>query len=256
MDARDTTTGGPNNIEIAYNNVHHQVGGRGIQIFGDTGTLINNVRIHHNLVHHIALDGIILSADTGVGMQVYNNVVYHTADPTLLVPGTDSGQSGGCLRFAGGVTGSYNPVVPTLEAEVYNNTFVDCAADNDPDSALLRIQYAKKLTIRNNILGAPGMINWLQDTSGSGQHASNADVLNILNASNNLWVGSTPPTWDSSPVTGDPMFVDAAARNYHVLSGSPAIDRGSSLVNTVVRTDYDGVPRPQGTGFDIGAYEQ
>ena len=51
----------------------------------------------------------------------------------------------------------------------------------------------------------------------------------------------------------DPKFVSAAGGNFHLQSGSPAIDAGITIVQ--VLTDADGVSRPQGTAYDIGAYE-
>jgi hypothetical protein len=52
---------------------------------------------------------------------------------------------------------------------------------------------------------------------------------------------------------GDPSFVDAAAFDFHLQSGSPAKDQGVTLA--AVTTDKDGVSRPQGASYDIGAYE-
>ena len=51
----------------------------------------------------------------------------------------------------------------------------------------------------------------------------------------------------------DPLFVDAAAYDFHLLPASPAIDAGVTL--TEVPHDFEGVSRPQGAGYDIGAYE-
>ncbi|CAG0934614.1 hypothetical protein TFLX_03588 [Thermoflexales bacterium] len=51
---------------------------------------------------------------------------------------------------------------------------------------------------------------------------------------------------------GDPKFVDLLHGNYHLQSGSAAIDHG---VDAGIYTDLDGNPRPFGVGFDIGAYE-
>jgi len=48
-------------------------------------------------------------------------------------------------------------------------------------------------------------------------------------------------------------FEDAAGHDYHLIAGSPAVDMGEAL--DVVLTDRDGVTRPQGTSWDIGAYE-
>jgi hypothetical protein len=59
--------------------------------------------------------------------------------------------------------------------------------------------------------------------------------------------------WDASSLSVDPSFVNAAAGDYHLAAGSPAIDAGSPLY--VASTDYDGHPRPAGAGPDVGAFE-
>jgi len=229
FDGRDRS--GPDDIEIAYNHIHHQTGGRGVQIYGDTGTPITNVRVHHNLIHDIALDGIIFSRDSAEGFQAYNNVVFRTAVAELRGPSTDRGGSGGCIRFASA----------ELVAEVYNNTFVDCAVDNDPESGAIRFERASKLTLRNNIV--------------IGKYTNNSPPPEIV-SSHNLWYGSgTPPGWDSNSISADPRFVAAPAADYRLLPASPAIDRGSSAVGNVVTNDYDGNRRPQGRTHDVGAFE-
>ena len=55
-------------------------------------------------------------------------------------------------------------------------------------------------------------------------------------------------------VEADPEFVNASAGNFHLKTSSPAIDAGSST--GAPPFDYEETPRPQGAGFDIGAYEQ
>lgn len=59
----------------------------------------------------------------------------------------------------------------------------------------------------------------------------------------------------NSPMPGlmnvDPLFVDQAARNYHIQASSPAKD----AVDTGPALDFEGDPRPQGVKFDIGADE-
>lgn len=52
----------------------------------------------------------------------------------------------------------------------------------------------------------------------------------------------------------DPLFVNAAAFDLHLQSGSAAIDAGTDL-SSIFTTDFDGTPRPQGAAYDIGAYE-
>jgi len=50
-------------------------------------------------------------------------------------------------------------------------------------------------------------------------------------------------------------FVNAAGGDYHLLSGSPAINTGMNTSAYGVTTDMDGNARPSGGTFDIGAYE-
>lgn len=229
FDSRDTS--GPDDIEIAYNHIHHQAGGRGIQIYGDTGTAIRNVRIHHNLIHDIALDGILFARDTTTGLKAYNNIIYRTADPSMRGATNDEGTSGGCIRFANAAT----------EAEVYNNTFVDCNLDGDVDSGAFRFENAARVIVQNNIVVSSKYFN--------GTPPSNRTI------SNNLWYGGgTAPSWDTRATTTDPQFLDQALKNYRLQATSPAIDAGLSLTS-IVTNDYDGNTRPQGTGYDIGAFE-
>jgi len=53
--------------------------------------------------------------------------------------------------------------------------------------------------------------------------------------------------------TSDPLFVNSTAADFHLYPGSSAINAGLTLPE--VTTDFDGVRRPQGIGYDIGAYE-
>ena len=53
-------------------------------------------------------------------------------------------------------------------------------------------------------------------------------------------------------VYGDPAFRDPGRGDYHLTPASAAIDQG---VDAGVTTDIDGNSRPQGAGYDIGAYE-
>jgi hypothetical protein len=61
-----------------------------------------------------------------------------------------------------------------------------------------------------------------------------------------------PDTIGHVPGQPDPLFVDPEDQDYHLRSGSPAIDNGT---NAGISEDIDGDSRPQGVGFDIGADE-
>lgn len=57
----------------------------------------------------------------------------------------------------------------------------------------------------------------------------------------------------SNNLTTDPKFVSSSSNDFRLQSTSSAIDKGMTL--TAVPSDFNGVPRPQGASYDIGAYE-
>ena len=103
---------------------------------------------------------------------------------------------------------------------VYNNTIFD----NKPSEGILT-QYSTTVTIKNNIVYSNGAA--IVDLNGNSTIANN--------------------------ITIDPRFVNAASGNFNLGSNSPAIDAGVTLVE--VPSDFSGVGRPQGGGYDVGAYE-
>lgn len=55
-------------------------------------------------------------------------------------------------------------------------------------------------------------------------------------------------------VRANPMFVNASLNDFHLNTGSAMIDKGTAM--TLFNTDKDGIARPTGAAFDIGAYEK
>jgi hypothetical protein len=89
----------------------------------------------------------------------------------------------------------------------------------------------------------------------SGQHyvAGDSGSTPPIAGANNLLDGAgSAPSYLTGSVSGAPLFAGAASGDFHLTAGSAAIDRGKV---TAAATDIDGNPRPQGSAFDIGAYE-
>lgn len=90
-------------------------------------------------------------------------------------------------------------------------------------------------------------------------HGAILDGQNAFyNNTGGTWImnndGSTVSYTTSSNLTStDPGFVNNA-NDWHLQKCSSAIDQGITL--TGVTSDYDGLPRPIGAGYDIGAYER
>jgi hypothetical protein len=92
------------------------------------------------------------------------------------------------------------------------------------------------------------------ETSGSGSD----DLSNIIFNVAATLVSGVKTTGGGNlmlPTTNDTSwFIDAAAGNFRLLAGAPAIDSGITLAD--VPFDFDGIQRPQGTAYDVGAFER
>ena len=68
------------------------------------------------------------------------------------------------------------------------------------------------------------------------------------------WQQATGLDMHSFVATPDALFTDAGNGDYSLSATSPALDSGETRDD--VPTDIAGVARPQGGGFDVGAYER
>jgi len=134
------------------------------------------------------------------------------------------------------------------KVKIYNNTLFGNGA-----TALLIDGSAQEVTgveIKNNVF------DLTNKTYPNANHVVNGKGNASLILHNNLYWPKPLLLYklsDSSPVIGDPQFVNPAEKNFHLLRGSAAIDKGIPLGE--VSHDKDGIKRPQGTAPDLGAFE-
>lgn len=218
------------------NNVAKGMSGYGIHVFDQRRSedppgferLIKNVIIEGNVASHSQQrSGIILDAYDHARIEnvvVRNNVLFDNTHSGIYVSGIVS------------------------NVKIFNNTLFGNGA-----TALLIDGSAREVTdveIKNNIF------DLTNKTYPKAHHVVNGKGNASLMLHNNLYWPKPLLLYklsDSSPVIGNPHFVNPAEKNFHLLRGSAAIDKGIPLGE--VSHDKDGIKRPQGTAPDLGAFE-
>ncbi len=223
---------GDGSYEIAYNTIDHVSGGNGMQIYvngGNGSDFCDDVSFHHNVVHDISKHGINIADGSQNNIRVWNNIVYNTVYASL--------------RFN----------TNTLHgAEIYNNTFFNAVTSGSSNYGAITNDWnfpSDALDLENNIVVPTTGRKY---TGGSVGIAAGIGTL-----SNNLWNGgSGGVSFDAHAVSGDPLFVGTAGADFHLRSGSAAVDAGTSAVAGVVGNDFDVIEtRTVASPYDIGAYE-
>lgn len=104
----------------------------------------------------------------------------------------------------------------------------------------------------NTITGNGGKAVNITDANSSGDAVTNNIVYG--NTGGDISLSGTGHT-QTTNLTTDPSFTNAAGADFTLQSGSAARDTGTNLSGDGVTTDYLGTSRPQNGVFDIGAYE-
>ncbi len=240
------------NPTIRGNNSHHNASA-GIHMNGDITQggdgQISFATVEKNVIWENGTAGASGINCDGVSDSIFrNNLLYNNH------------ASGISLYAIDGAHGSSNN-------KVYNNTIVMAAGSrwviNIPKSSKGKSNPVGN-QIFNNILYTPNTAKGsvLIYSSNSTGFASDYNVVvNRFSANGGKttitlaqWQGLT---FDRHSLIATPadLFVDPANNNYHLKSGSPAIDSGTALAE--VTDDLEGTSRPQPAGgaYDIGCYE-
>ena len=146
-----------------------------------------------------------------------NSIQFNTILTNVTVSDNQAGQNGGGIRFAS------------------NNA-------------------ASTLTINNSIV-------WDNTAANSGNELSlvstGSTTLNYScykNLTGDIELQNGTFTAENNNITSDPLFVDAALKDFRLFRISPAVDTGMNSYNTTSE-DVRGQARIQDTTIDIGAYE-
>jgi Bacterial Ig domain/Right handed beta helix region/RTX calcium-binding nonapeptide repeat (4 copies) len=263
-------TGFSDDLLIENNITSHSILEHGIYVSnsGDRPIIRGNISFgnHANGIH---MNGDLSQGGDGIisGALVENNTIY------------DNGTGGGSGINADGVQ----------DSRFQNNLLYN---NHSSGISLYRIDGAagsRNSVVANNTIVMASDARWAINISGGS--SGNIVVNNVL-FNNHSWHGSITISPDSMPgftsdynvvmqrfttddgdsvldladwqaATGQDMhsivavpselFVNAASDDYHLVSGSPAIDTGTLV--QAPDEDIEGGARPAGGAFDIGAYE-
>lgn len=253
------------NHVVRGNNVYDN-SGNGLHVNGDASLggdgVITNVRVEANIFHGNGGGGTYI--DTAGNPQVslgggsainFDGVRNSTIVNNLLHDNHASGVS--FYRIDGGQPSSFNIVA--------NNTIINAA---DARWCLNIRDGSTDNTVFNNILinlnAARGAIS-ITTNSLSGFRSDHNIVSNRFDLGGSFitlaqWRAQTNQDLAStaaSPADLPVLFSDSNAANFSLAPRSPALDAGVSGFGGLAAPAHDinAVPRPQGPGFDIGAYE-
>ncbi len=250
--------GAQSNFDVGWNRLHDNPFGKGIQVYGHVaGDTMTHLVIHDNEIYNNTMTGIELGGSDGKtdfvqDALLYNNILWNNANGAPISHMVYGGVE---LEGLDANDGTYM---------LYNNTFYANSPAHSgiqPGGAIaFGTNGIKSVSLENNIFyTAPGSPCYLYFDDNTAPTAGRVLFSNNLyfNAGKgpsgcNYNVGSITVATDAKGVNADPKFASTSALNFHLTAGSPAIDAGT---NTGVATDFDGVVRPQGSAFDIGAFE-
>ena len=238
-------SGGADRPVIRGNRLHDNgdpnraLGGNGLQINADGGNwptekaIIEGNVISNNLANGIDLQG-------ACGARIANN---------LIAANRKSGISAGKGSSENLIVNNTIQAVPKHLPAVH----LGSGGNYGP---------SKDNRFRNNILVAEGGLPIVWD--GTNAAPVEADY-------NLLWAGPGQPGaqegrsrirltladcrargLETHSVVADPQFVDAARGDFHLRPGSPALAAG--IAQPDVRADLDGIARPPGRAYDLGAF--
>lgn len=149
------------------------------------------------------------------------------------------------------------------------NRFNNCIIKNAEWAIDLNPYFYNSAPVNNNIMAncVIDTANYLFncDRPNTGNQLINCiikDVDDFLSGENSLYfdysycdfynTGFTAPAGTGN-ISADPLFVDSTNDNFHLQNGSPCIDTGTAT--DAPNYDFEGTSRPQGAGYDIGAFE-
>lgn len=236
-------------VELAHNNFHHN---------GEDAIDIKDghyFKVYNNLLHDNAANGIVTHSNLpahdfefynntiynngwwGIGLMdgarwnIFNNIVYNNAFDQDCIDG------------------NYTPIgVNASGSDIY--VVHNVIYNNGPKAGYLGSAVFQNNIVMNN--GQSGYFDCKGNPSWGNMHITSSGTI-----SHNYVFPTSPGITGTSTITSnDPGLTDISNYNFTLSKDSPLKDTGTSLgLGSSFSCDFNGVSRPQDSGWDIGAYE-
>ena len=226
------------------NGVPNPYGGEGLDVKSS-----KHMRVYGNVIHDVPKVGLYLDSYDGLNyeFEVFNNKIYNCSHGILVSSEQRNAVEG---------------------MHIYNNLIYDCdkfsiAVVNWPTHQDGSSYQINDIMIENNTISSINPIsidavvgtNFVVRNNLAYNYApisfGNKPTANIV-VENNMSNTGSLSTFGTNGVLGDPNFVNAVQKDFHLSDASPAIDKGAP--NNIL-LDFEYKSRPVGNANDIGAFE-
>ena len=245
--------------DLVQDNITEEVDGGGIAVYGAKAGIANLILSESTVSRNQGPNGggvfgFAWGQDAMVLMTLKNNLITH-----------NTSQQGGAICSCNGQTDPASPTSATAGGTIIwdltNNTITSNYSSTHGAGGIkmssgsiygdggLSTLYLKNDIVWGNTddFGNQQVVISIDGKSGT----SNAKI-SYSNVGSIHTFGDAQYTTDHV-ISNNPGFKNAAGEDYHLLKGSPCIDSGTST--EAPKSDIEGIPRPQGNGYDMGAYE-
>jgi hypothetical protein len=240
-----------NHIDVGWNTLTNVQGCHGIQfnsivLDSNSGRDLYDLHVHDNFISGTTCDGIdFATVDPSKGtVEAYNNVIVAAG----IGPDPPDGASNYACIYSPGLTNAGTPGNGTIH--VYNNTMYNCGSNTSRAAASL-IGAVGSIPPSGGTVAIKMQNNIIFSASSTEPYIESGSTIT---GDHNLFFGNgAAPFGFSSSINANPLFVNPSGSDFHLQSASRAIGAGISVPGLL--TDKDGEPRPQGSPFDLGAFE-